>query len=71
MFAGMIKRGILITKLGNLEREELEKFRATKPFVAGDKIIRSRVSVDLDSKDLSLIMPFVKKSYERAITSGN
>jgi len=70
MFAGMITKGIVITKLSSLERGELEKFQVTKPFVAGDKIIRSWVSFELDSKDLEKIMPFVEKSYNRAITSG-
>ena len=71
MFAGMVTKGIVITKLSSLEREELEKIRATKPFVVGDKIIRSWVNVDLEPKDLGVIMPFVKKSYKRVITSGN
>jgi len=71
MFARMITKGIVITKLTSLEREELNKLRATKPFVAGEKIIRSWVSVDLDPKNIKEIMPYIKKSYERAIASGN
>ena len=71
MFAGMVTNGIVITKLSSLEREELEKSRKTKPFVAGDKIIRSWVSIELDPKDVSGIIPYVKKSYDRAIASGS
>ena len=37
MFAGMVTKGIVITKLTSLEREELNKLRTTKPFVAGGK----------------------------------
>ena len=40
MFAGMITKGIVITKLNSSEREELNKLREIKPFIAGDKIIK-------------------------------
>ena len=42
-----------------------------KPFVAEGKTIRIWVRVDLDPEDLEEIMPYVKKSYERVLTSGN
>ena len=71
MFAGMVTKGIVITKLTSLETEELKKLREIKPFVAGDKIIRSWVTVEIDPKDIKEIMPYVKKSYNRAIALGN
>ena len=71
MFAGMVTKGIVITKLNSLEKEELKKLREIKTFVAGDKIIKSWVHFDLESKDLKEIMPYVKKSYDRAIASGS
>ena len=61
MFAGMVTKGIAITKLTSLETEELKKLREIKPFVAGDKIIRSWVTVEIDPKDIKEIMPYVKK----------
>ena len=67
----MVTKGIVITKLNSLEKEELKKLREIKPFAAGDKIIKSWVHVDLESKDLKEIMPYVKKSYDRAIASGS
>lgn len=70
MFAGMITKGIVITKLNGLEREELNKSRKTKSFSASGRIIRSWVSVELLPKDLAEIMPYVKKSYDRAVASG-
>lgn len=70
MFAGLVTKGIIITKLNNLEKEELKKFKEIKPFIAGDKIIKSWVHVDLEPKDLKEIMPYVKKSYNRAVGSG-
>ena len=71
MFAGLVTKGIIITKLNDLEKEELKKLREIRPFVASDKIIKSWVHVDLEPKDLKEIMPYVKKSYDRAISSGN
>ena len=69
MFAGMVTKGIVITKLNSLEREELKKSRKTKPFTAGGRIIRSWVKVELDPEDLKEIIPYVKKSYNRTIAS--
>ena len=71
MFAGMVTKGIVITKLSSLEQEELQKIRETKPFVAGERTIKNWVHVDLEPKDLRKFMPYVKKSYERALASGN
>ena len=71
MFAGMVTKGIVITKLSSLEQEELQKIREVGPFVAGGKTITKWVHVNLEPKGLKDIMPYVKKSYERAITAGN
>ncbi|HUT17274.1 MAG TPA: TfoX/Sxy family protein, partial [Acidobacteriota bacterium] len=71
MFAGMVTRGIVITKLSSLEREELQKVREIKPFMAGGKTIRNWVRVNIDPEDLREVMPFVLKSYERAMASGD
>ena len=67
MFAGLVTKGLIITKLNDLEKEDLRKIREIKPFVAGDKIIKSWVHIDLEPNVLREIMPFVKRSYERAI----
>lgn len=71
MFAGMVTKGIVITKLSCLEIEELNKSQNTKPFSPGGKIIKSWVSIQLDPKDITDIMPYVKKSFDRAIASGS
>lgn len=70
MFAGLVTKGIVITKLNSLEKKELEKFRKIKPFVAGSKVIKSWVQIDLNPNDLKKIIPYVKKSYERALSLG-
>ena len=69
MFAGLVTKGIVITKLSVPERDELEKVQETKPFVTGGRTIKNWVRISLDPKDLEKIMPYVIKSYERALDS--
>ena len=70
MFAGLVTKGLVITKLNNLEKSELEKIKITKPFKAGDKVIKSWVQITVEPNELKEIMPFVKKSYNRALKNG-
>jgi hypothetical protein len=70
MFVGLVTKGIVITKLSNSEKEELKKIKETKPFNAGGRVISSWVNIDLEVSDLEEIMPFVKKSYNRALDSS-
>lgn len=70
MFAGLVTKGIIITKLNDPEKNELKKIKEIKPFIAGEKIIRSWVHIDIEPNEIKEIMPFVKKSYNRAITSS-
>jgi TfoX/Sxy family transcriptional regulator of competence genes len=70
MFAGLVTKGIIITKLSDKEKEELKKLKKTKPFKAGKKTIKSWVNIDLDPNELNDIIPYIKKSYDRAIESG-
>ena len=67
MFAGLVTKGLVITKLNSQEKEELQKIKETKPFAAGDKIIKSWVQVNLEPNELKELIPYVKKSYDRAI----
>ena len=70
MFAGLVTKRIVITKLDDTEKEELNKIQKIKPFEAGDRVIKSWVHMSLEPKDLKHVMSYVKKSYERAIASG-
>jgi hypothetical protein len=70
MFAGLVTKGIVITKLNSYEKKELRKLKITTPFVAGKRIINSWIRVDLEPSDLKDLMPFVKKSYEHALVSS-
>ena len=69
MFAGLVTNGIVITKLNSLEREDLNKKYETQPFMAGERTIKNWFQVNLDPKAIKGIIPYVKKSYDRAIAS--
>jgi TfoX/Sxy family transcriptional regulator of competence genes len=66
MFAGLVTKGLIITKLNETEKEELQKIKPIRPFIAGKKIIKSWVHLELDHNELKKIMPYVNKSYNRA-----
>jgi TfoX/Sxy family transcriptional regulator of competence genes len=70
MFAGLVTKGLVITKLNNLEKSELEKIKKTKAFKAGDKVIKSWVQINVEPNQLEKILPFVKKSYARAMKNA-
>ena len=67
MFAGLVTKGVIITKLNEIERKKLEEIIKTQPFKVGEKIIKKWIRIKLDPRNLDLIMPFVEKSYERAL----
>ena len=69
MFAGLVTKGIVITKLSSSEKEEINKIKETQPFKAGGRVVKSWVHINLEANELEKIMPFVKKSYNRALIS--
>jgi hypothetical protein len=58
-----------ITKLNDVEKNELKKLKEMKPFIVGQKIIKSWVHIDLEPNELNEIIPY-KKSYDRTRESG-
>lgn len=66
MFAGLITKGIVITKLTNEEKQQLSKIKRTGPFVAGEKVIKSWIQIKLETNELPKVLPYIKKSYDRA-----
>ena len=68
MFAGLVTKGLIITKLNEFEKKELKKIKNIQPFIAGPKIIKSWVQINLEPVELKEIMPFIKKSYKRALS---
>ena len=67
MFAGLINKGLVITKLIESEIIEIKKVHETKPFNVGGKTFKKWVCLPLDPIDLKSILPFIVKSYERAL----
>ena len=71
MFAGLVTKGLVITKLSESEKGELKKIKSIQPFATGPKVIKSWVQINLRAKELKEVMSFVKKSYERALSFSN
>ena len=67
MFAGLVTKGIVLTKLNEEEKIELGQIFKTKPFVAGERVIKSWIHVTLEAIELSDVVAFIKKSYDRAL----
>jgi TfoX/Sxy family transcriptional regulator of competence genes len=70
MFVGLITKGVVITKLDESERKDLKKIRETYPFKVGKKILKKWVRLITDPSNLKSILPFIEKSYERALTEN-
>jgi hypothetical protein len=67
MFVGLVTKGVIITKLTELERADLKNKIETQLFKVGGKVIKKWVRVNLDPVNLKIVMPFIEKSYEHAI----
>ena len=67
IFAVLVTKGIVITKLTDEEKLQLSKVKKVGPFIAGAKVIKSWVQVNLEAKELPIVLPYVKKSYQQAI----
>ncbi len=68
LFVFLVTNGIVITQLDKEDREILSRQHPTTPFKAGKKTVQSWVRLSIKNKrDLDQIMPFVRKSYERAL----
>ena len=69
MFAGLVTKGLVITKLNPQQKEELKTIHETKDFVAGGRTLKNWAHLSLDARNLEKVLPFVKKSYESARNS--
>ena len=65
-FAFLVTKGIVITKLSEVERAELSKNGKGRSFeMTGAKVPKSWIMMSLEKpEDIQKVMPFVKKSYE-------
>jgi len=69
LFAFLADRGIVLTQLLKSDREKLGEQQAVSEFQAGERTIEHWVQVSLDNKrELNLVMPFLRKSYDIALT---
>jgi hypothetical protein len=67
MFATIVDDAIVITKLGEEDRERLMVDHGAGPFTHGTKIMKKWMKVPIKEEDeLRDILPFVLRSYEAA-----
>lgn len=68
LFAFLVTKGIVITKLVESERERIASKYRTTPFQAGQKIVQNWIKIPIKNKsDIDEIIPFVRKSYDTVI----
>ncbi len=68
LFVFLVTKGIVITKLDNEEKKILSQQFLTTPFKTGKKTVQDWARIPINSKkDLDQIIPFVRKSYDRAL----
>ncbi len=68
MLAFLVTDGIVISKLSDEDQKELEKVGRRIDFKMGSKPIRKPVWAVKSSRDLRLIMPYLRKSYQKTKT---
>ena len=72
LFVFLVTKGIVITQLDNKDMENISQQFSVTSFKAGKKTIKSWARVPIESeKDLNTIMPFIEKSYKRALKANN
>jgi TfoX/Sxy family transcriptional regulator of competence genes len=70
MFVGLVTKGVVITKLDESERKELKKIQKTYSFKVGNKTLKKWIRLNVGSSDLKSILPFIERSYERALNEN-
>lgn len=68
LFAFLVTRGVVLTQLGQSDREALSSRFHAAPFRGGRRVVRNWLRLSIENeKDLGRIVPFVRKSYECAL----
>ncbi|MDD1647556.1 MAG: TfoX/Sxy family protein [Methanomicrobiales archaeon] len=71
LFAFLVTRGLVLTRLGEHEREELIQGKGAIPFRAGPRTVPGWITVPLGTPgDLKRIQPRLRASYDAAIASS-
>ena len=68
LFTFLVTKGVVITKLGENDRQAISRLYQTAPFQAGQKTVQNWIKISVECKsELEKIIPFVKKSYDNAV----
>ena len=68
LFAFLVTGGIVMTQLLQADRDALGRWRELEEFTAGERVMKKWVKVSVEGvRELSYLLPYVRKSYERAI----
>jgi TfoX/Sxy family transcriptional regulator of competence genes len=70
MFVGLVTKGVVITKLDESERKELKEIQEISSFKVGKKILKKWVRLKIDPSNLKTMLPFIEKSYKRAMNEN-
>ena len=69
MFAGLVTRGMVITKLTPEEKDELAGVHPVEPFTMGARTTKKWARLTLEPEELQKVLPYIRKSYETALES--
>lgn len=68
LFAFLFMDSLVVTSLGEKDREKISRQRKTMPFEAANRKIKSWVRIPIqNNRELDKLMPFVRKSYRSAL----
>jgi hypothetical protein len=68
LFVFLVTKGIVITQLQPVDREDLASKYKTSFFQAGKKTVKNWIKLSITKREeLDNIIPFVRKSYEEAL----
>ena len=65
LFAFLVAGDVVLTQLRSADRESLARHHAIQKFKTGERELKYWVRITVkDKRDLGVVMPFVRKSYE-------
>jgi len=68
LFGFIVTNGIVLTKLTDIEREEVSKKLVSEPFRAGSRTMKGWPQIEITNKtEIKKILPYFKKSYDNAL----
>ncbi len=68
LFAFLVTGGVVITQLMQVDRDALRQQYQVSDFKAGERVLKYWIQVSLlEKRQLGYILPYVRRSYERAL----